>query len=104
MFSIPFIVELCKTSEKLQEAYQHVNCAREETAQIRQCLTRVNIQLGELSHALAVSEAWVKELQSERDMLSLLVTSFQYTANEKKTRGTTPPPNQTEEDAPLYEP
>lgn len=99
MANISIIFELCRTSEKLQEAFQQINHAREETAQIRQCLQDVSVQASELGRALAASEARVQELQAERDMLSLLVTSFQYTIKPGHTDN-----DDTSSTTDLYEP
>lgn len=79
MANLPLVIELCKTSEKLQEAFIQINAAREESEKLRECLRVVSLHTSELSRALAASEARVQELQGERDLLSLLVTSFQYT-------------------------
>ena len=82
MANLPLVIELCRTSQSLQEAFVQINAARAESEQLRQCLQSVSVQTSELSRALAASEARVEALQGERDMLSLLVTSFQYTVKQ----------------------
>lgn len=101
MANLPLVAELCKTSQLLQEAYIQINAAYVEAEKLRQCLQSVAIQTSDLNRALTVSEARVEELQGERDMLSLLVTSFQYTV--KQTNPTTTAPCD-EGDSELYVP
>lgn len=77
MANLPLVMELCRTSERLQSAYAQVNSAEAETDALRRCLESTSLRLAEANVALEKSESRVRDLQGERDVLNLLMTSFQ---------------------------